>query len=385
MFKQICVLCCFLSGCSSLYTHPIKEPFFYLAPFKPIKLDLIKEEIYFCEDTFELDVKNGNERLECFFTKQTGIDLGDENTSMQDSIGNGGSISSIKSDINEKYHSKKPISSNEFKGNDKCDESQEPSDSLIAYLYSNSKTNLSGMPLIIYLHGNYGNVSRNAEHFYWLIDAGYPVLALEYQGFGESCLKASIEGIFNDIISLDEAFSHIRKTSQDNKDAISSEFDLDDTKLALSSVASVLNQYQKYIVFTQSLGGFAYLQSLGTKKLEFLEKNSCLLILDDTFIDLSRVSNEHFPVLGGVIGKLSTTVSNEEDLYSHINQLHNTQIYITFSINDELVSRENSIQMHKMITNSIIRYDAGNHLEYFTKKNSREELKSAIASYCNQR
>lgn len=41
-------------------------------------------------------------------------------------------------------------------------------------------------PTILYLHGNAENISTHARSIYWLVEAGYRVLALDYRGYGAS-------------------------------------------------------------------------------------------------------------------------------------------------------------------------------------------------------
>lgn len=41
-------------------------------------------------------------------------------------------------------------------------------------------------PPILYLHGNAENISTHARSIYWLVEAGYRVLALDYRGYGAS-------------------------------------------------------------------------------------------------------------------------------------------------------------------------------------------------------
>lgn len=41
-------------------------------------------------------------------------------------------------------------------------------------------------PLVVFFHGNAGNVSYNTPAFSWLVEAGYPLLTVDYRGYGKS-------------------------------------------------------------------------------------------------------------------------------------------------------------------------------------------------------
>lgn len=54
-------------------------------------------------------------------------------------------------------------------------------------------------PMILYLHGNAENVSTHSRSIYWLVEAGYRVLALDYRGFGASQGVAELPGVLDDV------------------------------------------------------------------------------------------------------------------------------------------------------------------------------------------
>lgn len=55
-----------------------------------------------------------------------------------------------------------------------------------------------GMPTILHLHGNAGNMSHRAETYRSYHDAGFGVLALEWRGYGKSTGSPSEEGFYTD-------------------------------------------------------------------------------------------------------------------------------------------------------------------------------------------
>lgn len=52
---------------------------------------------------------------------------------------------------------------------------------------------------ILHLHGNAGNVSTHLPNVFWMPEAGYSVLMLDYRGYGRSGGSASIEGALRDV------------------------------------------------------------------------------------------------------------------------------------------------------------------------------------------
>lgn len=52
---------------------------------------------------------------------------------------------------------------------------------------------------LVFLHGNAENISTHLASVYWLPDAGYSVLLLDYRGFGASEGSPALPGIFLDV------------------------------------------------------------------------------------------------------------------------------------------------------------------------------------------
>ena len=55
-----------------------------------------------------------------------------------------------------------------------------------------------GTPTILYLHGNAGNVSHRLEMVKCLVEQGYPVLIMDYRGYGLSEGKPTEQGLYLD-------------------------------------------------------------------------------------------------------------------------------------------------------------------------------------------
>lgn len=52
---------------------------------------------------------------------------------------------------------------------------------------------------VYFLHGNAENISTHSRAVYWLVAAGYEVLALDYRGYGRSQGRPDIPDVFEDI------------------------------------------------------------------------------------------------------------------------------------------------------------------------------------------
>jgi fermentation-respiration switch protein FrsA (DUF1100 family) len=56
----------------------------------------------------------------------------------------------------------------------------------------------AGAPVVLYLHGNAGDIGNHIPWAKFLIDAGYGVLALEYRGYGGNPGRPSEAGLYDD-------------------------------------------------------------------------------------------------------------------------------------------------------------------------------------------
>lgn len=52
---------------------------------------------------------------------------------------------------------------------------------------------------ILFLHGNAENISSHTRSVYWLVEAGFNVLALDYRGFGASAGHALMPSVLQDV------------------------------------------------------------------------------------------------------------------------------------------------------------------------------------------
>src|SRR5262245_34460153 len=56
----------------------------------------------------------------------------------------------------------------------------------------------AGAPVVLYLHGNAGDIGNHIPWAKFLIDAGYGVLALEYRGYGGNPGSPTEAGLYDD-------------------------------------------------------------------------------------------------------------------------------------------------------------------------------------------
>lgn len=56
----------------------------------------------------------------------------------------------------------------------------------------------AGRPVIVYFHGNGGNIGFRAERLRWFARAGYGLLLVEYRGYGGNPGRPSEQGLFAD-------------------------------------------------------------------------------------------------------------------------------------------------------------------------------------------
>jgi fermentation-respiration switch protein FrsA (DUF1100 family) len=60
------------------------------------------------------------------------------------------------------------------------------------------RSSQAGAPVVLYLHGNAGDIGNHIPWAKFLIDAGYGVLALEYRGYGGNPGSPSEAGLYDD-------------------------------------------------------------------------------------------------------------------------------------------------------------------------------------------
>ena len=60
----------------------------------------------------------------------------------------------------------------------------------------------AGSPTILYLHGNGGNIADRIDKAACLVHQGYPVLMVDYRGYGGSSGSPSEEGVYRDAVAM---------------------------------------------------------------------------------------------------------------------------------------------------------------------------------------
>lgn len=142
--------------------------------------------------------------------------------------------------------------------------------------------------VIVFLHGNAGNISEHLPSVYWLPQRGFSVLSVDYRGYGASSGEPSVEGVITD---------------------------------ARSSIEYALSEFKglPIVVFGQSLGGAAAISALKPYK-----EKIAALITEGAFSSYEVVAKEiakrswigylALPFLGGVADKKLDPIANIADL-----------------------------------------------------------------------
>lgn len=128
--------------------------------------------------------------------------------------------------------------------------------------------------LVAFFHGNAQNLTSHFVNLVWLADHGYDILIFDYRGYGLSKGEPNPKGVSEDGLAfLNYSYDDFKK-----------------------------NGYEKFIVYTQSLGGAIALKSLE----DFSHREDItLLVLDSTFLSPRDVAAEKFN------GLLAKTISND--------------------------------------------------------------------------
>jgi fermentation-respiration switch protein FrsA (DUF1100 family) len=74
-----------------------------------------------------------------------------------------------------------------------------------------------GVPIVLFCHGNAGNISHRLEHVRLLVKNNIPVFIFDYRGYGRSQGKPSEEGIYRDGVA---AYDYLLKQRRCGPDRI---------------------------------------------------------------------------------------------------------------------------------------------------------------------
>lgn len=115
--------------------------------------------------------------------------------------------------------------------------------------------------LLIYFHGNAQNLTSHFVNAVWMTDFGYDILIFDYRGYGLSGGEPNPKGVAEDGLAF----------------------------LNYSYVDFKKGGYDKFVVYTQSLGGAVALKSLE----DFSHRDEIsLLVLDSTFLSPREVARD---------------------------------------------------------------------------------------------
>jgi fermentation-respiration switch protein FrsA (DUF1100 family) len=116
-------------------------------------------------------------------------------------------------------------------------------------------------PLLLFFHGNAGNISHRVHNIYQLNKSGISVFIIDYRGYGLSEGKISEKGFY-----------------------------LDAEAAYLKAVDLAAEEERKLIIFGRSLGGVAAVHVAHARPCEGV-------ILESTFTNLAGMARAHFPFL----------------------------------------------------------------------------------------
>jgi fermentation-respiration switch protein FrsA (DUF1100 family) len=198
---------------------------------------------------------------------------------------------------------------------------------------------------ILYLHGNAENISTHLGNVYWLPEAGYQVLLLDYRGYGHSEGKLSLPEIFDDI-------------------AVSLEWVLEQPETAAKPV----------YVLGQSLG--ASMGGYVVASYPDLRAALTGIVLDAGFTSYAEIGRElasrhwltwsfQYPV--------SWSMPNDYDLIDHIHEIAPTPVLIIHGTEDEVIPFSYGERLFATAGDpkSFLRYD-GPHTGTFRDLGNRE-------------
>ena len=123
-----------------------------------------------------------------------------------------------------------------------------------------------GKALILFCHGNAGNISHRLDNVFRLRELGYGVLIFDYRGYGRSEGVISEKGFYLDVEAAYQA-----------------------------ALREANRRKVPFVIFGRSLGGIAAVHVAAA--------GHCSgVILESTFTNLGAMANEHFHLPAGMVG-----------------------------------------------------------------------------------
>lgn len=161
--------------------------------------------------------------------------------------------------------------------------------------------------LLIWFHGNAQNLTAHFVNAVWMADHGYDILIFDYRGYGLSEGEPTPKGVAEDGLAfLNYAYADYKKGG-----------------------------YDKFIVYTQSLGGAIALRSLE----DFTHRDEIsLLVLDSTFLSPRDVARDKTNrVLKYLISNNFTANPELKHLTMPVLSIHSTEDFvIAYSLGQDL-------------------------------------------------
>lgn len=185
-----------------------------------------------------------------------------------------------------------------------------------------TKKNSNG--LIVYFHGNAGNLARWGEIVSPFVEMGYEVFITDYRGYGKSTGKRSEKAMLKD---AEEIYSF----------------------------AKTIEKEERIILFGRSLGS-AFASYLTGKN------NPTKLILETPFYSLEEVANKVIPIY-----PTSSLLSYQFRNYEFLADT-NIPIFIFHGNEDEIVPYESGKRLHKSLEEKakLITIEGGHHNDLST-------------------
>jgi pimeloyl-ACP methyl ester carboxylesterase len=164
--------------------------------------------------------------------------------------------------------------------------------------------------IVLFFHGNAQNLTSHFVNLEWLTDFGYDVIIFDYRGYGVSEGEPNPKGASEDGLAfLDYTYQIYKKEN-----------------------------FKKFIVYTQSLGGSIALRSLE----DFSHRDDIsLLVLDSTFLTAREVAREK---TNRVLAQLISNDYTADPKLAHITMpvlsIHSTADYVVnYQLGQDLYKR----------------------------------------------
>jgi len=192
--------------------------------------------------------------------------------------------------------------------------------------------------LILYLHGNTGNLKRWGYMGEELLEFGYDVLIIDYRGFGKSIGRRTEEIMHQDVLDV---FDQI----------------------------TAKNDYKKHIVYGRSLGtGFA-VPLAAKRKVD-------LVVLEAPYYSMQEVAYTYFPFL-----PMHLLLRYKLYSYQYIDKIE-SPVVIFHGTKDKIVRYKSGIKLYEVVKNqtnvSLITLVGGRHNDLNKYPQYREKLKELL-------